>query len=201
MDTYQFIAALVASLAWPVSAVGITIFLRRPLIGLLERTQSAEGFGAKFTFGKQLEETREKVEDFREAQLITDQGDNQPPALPAPLPNPALVQLSDELASTSATGSIIASWIELERGLQAIAEFNQLDWDERNFISNIRMFRTMDYLPDTLYEAVLTLRRIRNEAAHVRGEPPTLKDAESFRSTVRDILDTVGLNAGLHAWR
>jgi hypothetical protein len=208
MDNLQFIASLVASMAWPIAAVGMTIFLRRPLIDLLRRAKSAEGFGAKITFAARLEEVREVVAeareeqtDAREDQTMLPRDDNEPaPALPPPTPE-ALRELTDTLATSSATGATIAAWAELERGLRHIAEANDLGWDDGNPMWNIHRFTDIGYMPERLATAVKALRKIRNDVAHGLGPDPTLEEAASFRSTVREILDVVGQNAGLHRWR
>lgn len=196
MDSFQFVASLVASLAWPIAAVGMTIFLRRPIIELLHRAKSAEGFGAKITFAARLEEVREVVEQARDEQpSLRPHGDNdQPPALRSPT-GEALRELTDTLATSSATGTMIAAWAELERGLRHIAEQNDLGWDDRNPMWNIHRFTDIGYMPERLVKAVKSLRKIRNEVAHGLGAGPTLEEAASFRSTVQEILDVVGQNA------
>lgn len=203
MDTFQFIASLVGSLAWPAAAVGMTIFLRRPLIDLLRRTVSAEGFGAKLTFAARLEQVREVVEQAREEQSpdLRSHSDNAAtPGLPPPTQE-ALRELTDTLATSSATGAIIAAWAELERGLRHIAEANDLGWDDRNPMWNLHRFTDIGFMSERLGKAVKSLRKIRNEVAYGTGAEPTLEEAASFRSTVGEILDEVGLNAGLHQWR
>ena len=180
----------------------MAIVLRKPLIELLHRAESAEGFGAKLTFRERIDQVREAVEVAQQAQVPRIEQNDEALALPPPEPEPeALRDLTDALDRTSASGSIVAAWIDLERGLAAIAKFNHLEWDKRNFSKNLKMFEQTDLLPSDLGAAVRSLRSLRNEVVHGGRVYPTLADAEAFRATAKEIVDTVGLNAGLHLWR
>jgi len=200
MNELQFIAALVGSLAWPIAAVGISVFLRRPLIDLLDRAKSAEGFGAKLTFGERVEAVREVVEET----VLLSPVPKKQLALPEPTPSQeqtteVLQSLADELSSTSASGTVIAAWAQLEAGLKSIAEFNEVEWTSRNVLRNIEGLA--DYLSTKDRSSIEALRKLRNEVAHGVGKPPTLAEARSYRATVQEIIDNVGLRAGLHRWR
>ncbi len=203
MDTFSFIASLIGSLAWPVAAIGSVAFLRKPIVNLLGRATSAEGFGAKLTFKDEIEAVREIVQ-------------NEPVSLPAPLqlppPDGAAVpasreqevirELTEELSTTTAIGSIIAAWVELESGLRSIASLNGVDWNGQNFTRNINNMRERELIPSNLLTAIKDLRRLRNEVAHgMNPNTLSLADAAVYRSTVREILQAVGFVGGTSSWR
>ncbi|WP_125962385.1 hypothetical protein [Sphingomonas sp. ABOLF] len=191
MDGYEFTAALVSSLAWPLGAVGITAMLRRPISGLLSRAKSGEIFGAKLEFGEAVEAIREVVE-------------NTPPQIPPPDALPVQpsadvgsetitierfpTAYSEELALTSATGSIAIAWKELESSLHSIALAVGAKWHPGNIPANLRRLEAHGVISEETANAISNLRALRNQVVHSKEAGVTLSDAANYRETVNSIL-------------
>lgn len=203
MDGYQFIASLVGALVWPTTVFAIASIQHKPLGRLIDRIKSAKLLGAEIGIGDEIAAVREKIESApihppTQANMLP------PPADPLALPKPEdsrVEQLTDELATTSATGTIVAAWLQLEEGLEAIAKINNLGWRPANITRNIQELKEGGVVSEPTVEAINSLRRIRNEVAHGRKAIPTLEEAASYRATVKEILEQVGFNASMQAWR
>lgn len=62
MDTFQFVAAMTTSLAWPLAAIALAITLRPSIIKLIDKIKSFKGFGAELTIGEQAIEAVAQIE-------------------------------------------------------------------------------------------------------------------------------------------
>ncbi len=185
LDGLQFTAAVIQALAWPSSAVVLAVLLREPLTQLLRRAKTVEGLGAKVTLGEELAEVRETVE----VALPAPTPDQEPPLLPAPAAPAPLQELTDELARTSATGAIIASWRELEDNLKDWAERNGAPWSSVNSMRVMNDWLSQGILEAGTINSILALRRIRNKVAHGATDyVATLADAAEFRSIATEII-------------
>lgn len=213
MDIYSFIASLVGSLAWPIAATAIAFSQRTALSGFIGKIKNAKLLGAELGIGDQIEAVREQVEAV--------------PAFPA-LPTPdstvdqskpeaeklnlaavkdsaryhaTFIELSDELATNSAVGSIMASWIELENGLRQLADHHELPTTSAQSFKTIRNLYSAGFIPDQTYSVIQELRNIRNKVVHSASSDVTLEDARNFRASVREVLQKIGFDASANAWR
>ena len=176
MDGYQFIAALVGSLAWP-AVVGVLLYvLRKHLTGLAERLKelSLPG-GMKATFEKELSVGREIVEQLP-AQI---------PAPQLPPPPPEEENKLYRLAIESPKGAIIVSYLELEKELRDIGSRLGMGPSVTNQRSVIEELVEKNLLTRDASRLFNSLRRARNSAAHAVGqEQVTSQDAlEYIRQT------------------
>lgn len=199
MDQYQFIAALSDALAWPIAAILIALSQRKPISRLIDRAKNAKLFGADLDFGEQVASIREEIEDQQPA-LPPPQPDVDAPQLPSP-ENDRWNQAAEELARSSATGTITLAWLELEDGMKKIAETNGVGWMPTNFIKNVRNLKSHGYISEKNAEAVLRLRTLRNSVSHDRAIEVSIAEAQAYRDTVREILQEFGINSGNMAWR
>jgi len=198
MDPLTFIAAMVAALAWPAAVVILGLSQRKPISRLIGRIKNAKLFGAELDIGDEIEAIREKIEGQTPAASKPDV-----PRLPAPSEpqDRQLRHAADELSKTSATGTIILAWLQLEEGLRQISELNKINWVQGNLARNLNALQGIGLLPPATLEAIHSLRKLRNQVAHSPEAAVSLQEASAYRETVDEILRTFGLEAGLHAWR
>lgn len=203
MDGYQLLAALVGSLAWPVSAIGITFLLRRPIIALLGRARTAEGFGAKLTFGEELSAAQDAISAETETagigqdphpQVTIGEASRRPattdPAVvfPRASANADIVEsITDALSKTSAEGSIIAAWSKLEEEVKNAGARVGVRFLFGPSESAMKIIAKRGLLTEAEIEAIGSLRKLRNDVVHARGPAPTLEDAQQYRATAESI--------------
>jgi uncharacterized protein YutE (UPF0331/DUF86 family) len=172
MDGYQFVAALVGSLAWP-AVVGVLLYLlREQLTGLAERLQelSLPG-GMKATFEKELRVGREIVEQIP----------SQPPPPQLAPPAPEEENKLYRLAIESPEGAIVLAYIDLEKKLRDIAIKLGMGPKVTNQRSIMEKLVERDLITREASRLFDSLRRARNSAAHAAGEEPvTSQDALEF---------------------
>lgn len=182
MDGYQFVAAIIGSLAWPVIVGGLLFLLRKQLTGLAERLKelSLPG-GMKATFEKELQVGRSIAEQIPvEAPL---------PQLAPPVPDEENKLF--RLAIESPEGAIVLAYIDLEKALRDIAiklGMGSKIANQRSVIEELVRRNLMKREAARLFDS---LRRARNSAAHGVGEEQvTSADAVEY---IRQVNLLVGL--------
>lgn len=212
MDGYAFIASLIQSVAWPSATAAIAFSQKTAITTFIGKIKSAKAFGAEVGIAEQIEAVREQVEAAPQA-----------PALPAPaqqLPAPKnqefqngsggtvaspsnrmITELSDELAASSAVGSIVASWLQLENGLRNLAAIHGFADDRATTAQTLKTLRSVGALNDETYGAINQLRAIRNKVVHFGDAAISLVDAQNFRKSSKEILSNLGISSSLAAWR
>ena len=211
MDGFAFIASLVQSVAWPAAATAIAFSQKAAITNFIGKIRSAKAFGAEIGIAEQIEAVREKVEaappglalpapPAKEVELTDDVPAVPSQKTPAPRSN-MIAELSDELAASSAVGSIVASWLQLSNGLQELSVMHGVAESRASPLQTIKTLRSLGILNDETYDAINQLRTIRNRVVHSGDPSVSLADAQAFRESVRDILSKIGLNASLLAWR
>lgn len=179
MDGYQFVAALVGSLAWP-AVVGFLLFLlRKQLTRLAERLEelSLPG-GMKATFEKQLQAGREIVEQIPD----------QTPTQQVPT-EPEEENKLQKLAIDAPRGAILLAYLDLENELRDIAiklGMGAKTTNQRSIMEALvkRGFVSRD--ASLLFDA---LRNARNSAAHAYGsQPVTTQEAFEYIRQVTSLI-------------
>ena len=187
MDIYQFIASLVASLSWPVAAVVIAATQRKPITRLLDRVRNAKLFGAELDVGEQIEAVREQIEAGRLEQ-VSPSPDPDEASVPPMIEDQRVKSVTDALATTSAVGTVIASWAELENALREEFQRRGLSWGGKNTADNFYRLKREGRLPLKTINALLELRAVRNAVAHGKHTSLSLEEANSYRAAVNDFL-------------
>lgn len=200
MDVYQFIASLVGSLAWPMAGVIIATTQRKPITRLIDRVRNAKLFGAEVDVGEQIEAVREKIEEVRE--LHPNRANQVAKSLtPAVVVEDQRVKVvTDALAATSAVGTVIAAWAELEDELLR-ASGGDASFKSRNPADKIYNLTRSGVLPSGTADAIMSLRRVRNEVAHGKHPTMTLEEAINYRNTAEELVDEVRLAISNREWR
>lgn len=168
MDTYQFIAALVSSLAWPLVVGILLFFLRNQLTSLAVRLKELTlPGGMKATFEKELEVGRAITE------LI--------PVEQVALPPPTELTENEKIrgvAIDAPAGAIILAYIEVERRLRDISAKLGLRYPNlQNTVKELIERGLLDSEASALFQS---LKRARNNAAHGEISSLTTSDALEY---------------------
>lgn len=206
MNVLAFIASIVGSVAWPVAVAAIAFSQRTALTGMIGRIRSAKAFGAELGIADQIEAVRERIDAVPMARVPTPEEragrgpcvavrrvitDTSDPSRHGDARG-MWEELGDELADTSAIGSIVATWIELENGLMVMAAIYGLTDVNPSLNAVLGYLEKHDVLSEAMTVVIRSLRDIRNRAVHSGANGVTLSDAQHFRDTSRRILERIG---------
>jgi hypothetical protein len=195
MGWLQFLEKVIGHiLSWPVLALVVILTFRKKIGALIERVKSYEGMGQKVTFGEELAEVEEKVDDLTSSQSPE-------------LQQPSQDELTDEepdpyvfIAERAPSAVIIDSWVRIEKAIMKLADLYE-PRDEVVRRSQGRFVRkgmrasaahTLGYLaelgviPASMFEVITRLRQLRNAVAHGAHEP-TPGEATTYRDTAREV--------------
>jgi len=167
MDTKQFIASLVNSLAWPAAVVVIAALFRRHLARLLmsrplKRMKLGPG-GAEFEFA--LEQTATRIEAEIDA-----------PALPPAEQQQTIVDGLRDVAEKSPDAAIMASTARLERQLRELltsAGDREGADSKRGLIWVARRAESNGLIGQNIVGIIRDLAFLRNLAAHGHTDSDT----------------------------
>ena len=177
----QFVASLVASIAWP-SALIITAFVfREPIIQAINRTKRLSFSGLNAEFYESLRAVGELTEKRRKKSHI--------------LVNRDVINDFLDLAKVSPRGSILEAWLEIEKKLLQITCKNNIEMaKEYENLHGKRLARKAYNLrligKDDLY-IIERLADLRNAAVHDHSNELKLEQAEVFVNSVWYILDSI----------
>jgi hypothetical protein len=107
MDNYQFVASLVASLAWPVAVVIVAIVFRSPISEMINRLEHVKS--------PIFEGWAKVAAEAHQAVLAT--GVAVPPRRDAP--DYSLTAQFSDLARVSPPGAVMTAWVEVDKALNA----------------------------------------------------------------------------------
>lgn len=175
MDLLTFIAAIVGSLAWPVSLLVAVFMMRKPLTELIPEIRRLKYKDLEVDFGKELEKI-EAVMDTVE-RLPKSKGELPVEIEPEPLPK-TRNELIEKLATLSPIAAILESWRNVERTLDIYFMSRGI----ARPISGQTITGHLDYdpnFPPQLVSAYQELRLLRNRAAH-NQENLTAEHAREF---------------------
>ncbi len=183
MDGLQFVAALAASLAWPLAIVACVVTLRRQIAAVLPRLESVEFPGGSARFAK-LPEIADSVAD-----AASQAG---PAAMETPDSRSADAGWSRivDTVDGSPREAILAAWNQLEYQLNVVSDridpAAQHGWPQ--------VSRTLRVLSGWagLSPAVAELWSLKNSTARA-GRAPLAEDALRYVSVAREV--AVTLNA------
>jgi hypothetical protein len=175
MSGFEFIAALVGHLSWPVTVITALLVLKRPIADLIPKIRRAKWGDRELEFGEQVEVVRAEVEQLpgtgREIK-----------ALPAPT--------ADELpAGTPPRLVVMHHYGLVEQEVLALAVAAGLEIPASN--SSTRgvfdlLFRE-GVTDKATYEALMDLRRLRNVAAHKTDREITDADARDYAEAAQAV--------------
>ncbi len=193
MNWMELVASLVRSLAWPLGIVLIVFMLKDGIAGFLSKVTQLTGKG----FGVELEARRdldvaEAAVAAAKAKVIEARG--SPTELSVAVQSPPITDDDErllELAKISPRAVVIESWMRLDAAMRAAVE--RLNANERTGHVLLRIHSTPDLLARAGdisladHATIVSLRSIRNRAAHEADYELTEADAVRYWSLAREI--------------
>lgn len=169
MDGYQFIAALVESMAWPAAILGSVFMFRQKLIELLPRLQ--------FKF-KDLEA------NFRLDQAEKDAAALPPPPLtPETLPTPEEKSRFEQIAEISPRAAMLEVRTDVEEAVRTLADSAGLLTPRvQSTLGLTRLLRSKEIIDHQTSALLDDLRVVGNNAAHDAQAQFSIEDAKRFRA-------------------
>jgi hypothetical protein len=174
VSVLQFIASLVASLAWPVLVVVALLIFRKPLIGLIARATDIQLFGATVRLGKEIQRaavsTEAAVASAQSRRDLTEVPKSRPRAEGK---NPWLATLSE-----SPSLAAIYAWAGLEKSLRKLGSaFGDSTPSSASVTDLLAGLEKNSVLEPEFVRAAHDLRLIRNRIAYGTA---TITEAEGL---------------------
>jgi hypothetical protein len=212
MNTYQLVASLVGSLAWPVAALVILFFLRRPLAVMLKggRLKIVKAGPS----GVELEYFDEKIEEARRELSRTSDLTSPTPPAPGPRPgsmNELKLRANAELLAMQIDADFLVEMhqlIELKPAAAVISSFKRLtdllrviikikdpeSAKENSYISAMELARralTLGVITQPEMSAIEELAEGRNIVLRGRSRAIDEKRAIAYTAIVYGLLKSI----------
>lgn len=162
MQLYDFIAKIIASVAWPITLLAIIFFLRKPIRNLLPFLERLKYKDFELSFRRQLEEVME-TSDIRQ---VTEGEDGE----------------LEKIALTSPKSSVLKAWHEIEmaaeekmKELQPMVRQSQLGPD-----GALGYFEYMGALIPRTKKTLFQLRALKNQTVHLPDSSLSAQDALGY---------------------
>jgi hypothetical protein len=201
---FDFIAHIIGSLAWPIAAVTIAVFFRKPIAQLI-------GNITRFKVGSLEGEVRSGLKELSPATEIGDsegspeqRSGTQANELPQPsqlaLPPPSQLALpppDEDVIAAAPSGAVVQAWAQLEDVLRDAARRLDLrttnDSEPVNAITITKRLLSANAIGATTLETIFALRQLRNRVVHSWAEAQRLSPdvAADFVGKVSEIAHRV----------
>lgn len=183
MTPLEFIASLVASLAWPVALTLYVVILRRHIPELLRALRKVKISG----FELELERTRVEVEEALSAQRDAT--------------GPTTTQLGDDLTLRASQqdpiASILGSYKALEDELRKRLALAGLgDASDKSGVQLVNLGVGKGVFTEASAEAVRGVSVMRNLAAHGRADRVTVREAIEYAALVEATIYSLRASPG-----
>ncbi|WP_123579375.1 hypothetical protein [Pseudomonas brassicacearum] len=155
MDWKQFCAAIIGSLAWPTAVVVVVVLLRSPLAKLIPMVRSLKYKDLHIDLSEKLEAVKEVVE-----------AGTQNAEQPTPLHAEGRLL---ELARIDPRAAVMSAWIDVERALNSLAKSAGISTNAGPMTIASEL-HAKDVLTALEMQTFRDLRRIRNDAGHLRAD-------------------------------
>lgn len=172
MDELAFIASLVRSLAWPLSAVAIVVVLRKPISAALQRMSKARVGPLEAEFDQELAEVRKELR--RAPEVAGKEAD----------PPTAMLSLPDELtrlAESSPRAAVLEAFARIESRLRELLV--DAGVETRQAMSGVALARLafqQGLVSAETLNAVEGLAVMRNLAAHNPTDDISVERARDY---------------------
>jgi hypothetical protein len=153
MDWLQFVSSVVGSLAWPATVIAAVVLLRKPLGKLIPLIRTLKYGELQIDVGMELDAVKESVE------ATPDQLDLIPEE-----PTPVFRQL----AQIDPRAAVLSAWAPVELALKDLGIRHNVYKVEMPVNQLTHNLANAGVLDDNTHEVISRLRRIRNEAVHLR---------------------------------
>ncbi len=175
MDTYTFITQLSLAWAWPIATVTIAFLLRTEVGNLLQNIKQLKHKDTEINFGREVSEAKALANE--EKDLRPTEND--------------IKTYKNELATLSPRGAIIEAWLNVEEGLKDFAKRHHIEVSKKEPFSIDRlMWHNIEYrdLGSGTIEMLSKLRKIRNEAVHLKDSNISADDAKEYVALANRII-------------
>lgn len=165
MDTYQFVSALVDSLAWPVAAVTALFLLRKPLVTLLGRVKAVKSGDHSIEFAEVLLEAKASAAEIK-----------PPPVVGTGDPDQQVYLWRSSPVDLTPEYFILNAWAAVEEDVFQLAK--TLGWEVPKKATAWGIMRRLegeDIIDGATASVLAKLRHLRNIAAH-----PSTKEQLDF---------------------
>jgi hypothetical protein len=183
MDGYQFIAALVSALAWPIAAVLMVALLRRSISKLLRRMRAMKYGDATLEFDAQVQQITAKVDELHETALATPQ-------------EPEALDRYAKLAALAPSLAVMEAWKSVSDAVVELADMQQLPRNSssdptgsryRPISALVEELRLKSAIDSPTVALIRQLQDIRNQAAHRSDLDVSIEGALRYK----EVADTI----------
>ncbi len=174
MDSYTLISNLAGSLAWPLVTCVFIFTFKSDLGKIISKVQKFKHKDTEIDFGKELKETASRALD-----LPMDDTQNES---------------FNELAILSPRGAVIESWLNVESSLHEFAKKNGIEVDPKkpfrikNMLVHVSEYKS---LGENTIEILQKLRRLRNEAVHLKDSGISNASAKEYQSLSKRVIQAI----------
>jgi hypothetical protein len=179
MDWLSFVASVVGSVAWPVTAVGVVFVLRRALNRLLPDLSRLKYKDLELEFGRQVAKARAEIE-----------ATPAPPQLPESTSRTVQAQpYFQTLAEVSPRAALLEAWLPFEIAASQIGERLSISQPGRpaQMPSLIEGLNREGMLTDDEARAVARLRAVRNDVVHAPAVDLSPQAVAEYASLLQDV--------------
>ncbi|MGY0635254.1 hypothetical protein [Luteimonas sp. A478] len=166
MDTFQLVASLAESLAWPITALVLFVLLRKPLIQILLTTTKLKYKDIELDFGRELRQIEQQAMKIELLPIP------QPPARATGGPKlpGELLEEAEMLANEFPEPAVTVAWSAVEDNLARAAE--RLT-GSRNFRTSapsqaLKLLKEREAIDGSTASVLRRMQKLRNEAVHER---------------------------------
>jgi uncharacterized protein YutE (UPF0331/DUF86 family) len=187
MGWLQFLDKLIGHLlSWPVFAVVAVVLFRPQIRSLIVQVRSYEGLGQKLTFGDELAQAEEDVEELAASRAVES-------AQQAGDETQETWRSYADLAERAPSAAILMAWAEVEKAANSLVDRYGLQDQGRRPRTTGELFRLLidrRIVPGSMLRAFDRLRALRNQVAHGMHEP-TAGEALTYIETARSVTDVL----------
>ena len=174
-ELFDFIQSLVASLAWPVTAIVIAVILKKPVQGVFSRLNKFKYGDAEASFGSELQNIKDSA---MSANIKYDESTSVNLNI-----KKKLLEEVEQVANISPLAAIPLAWSQVESEVTDLINRLAISSDyppHNSFLRNIELLRQENYLDRETFATLASMRKLRNEVAHVSQSKITVTVNEAI---------------------
>ena len=170
MDNRTFIASIVASLAWPLTALAGLLLVRKIVISLVPLVRTLKYSDLELSFGRDVAAVREAADDAAIAPAVD-------------VARPQVWEDLTRLAGVRPRNAIQGAWRQVESSLARVARERKLDvadgvWSMPMVLGSLMLNARI--VSDAQYALLSRLRRLTSEAQRAPVDSLNADDAAEF---------------------
>lgn len=183
MGWKQFIASVIASLAWPAVVLVLALTLRTSLVDLIVRLRKFKHKDTEIEFEERVKEIEAQVAPVKKS-----------PSTPTQTGRLEQIDRLYDMVTISPRAAIVEAWIFVESALSRIA--SQIEGFEKNWRSIpstalLGILRDRGVIEDRIYKALQEMRMLRNRAAHTEEIALTADGASRYLDLAKEVISTL----------